>query len=188
MTMYHAPILQPVAPLSAVDSSQGSGIAGVLVFAAMAAGMFWLYGKGGKMEWADMNRVHFMETRRRMPRLYVDRLDTDTILRAHKAWAGSGKGIRDGEVPMLTPEQKETLWVIVAVIQVYRDKMEDRVFGSKWHVDSTGQTPRIHANFLNSKGTYVMESLVKKWPRYSEGEEFPDVPTLKSNRRKKRRR
>jgi hypothetical protein len=64
--MYHAPPMQPVAPLSAVDSPQGSGIAGVLVFAAMAAGMFWLYGKGGKMDWADMNRVLYMETRRRM--------------------------------------------------------------------------------------------------------------------------
>jgi hypothetical protein len=187
MNMYHAPPMQPMRSLSAVDPSQGSGVAGVLVFAAMAAGMFWLYGKGSKMDWADMNRVHFMETRRRMPRLDVDRLDTDTILRAHKAWIGAGKGIRDGEVPMLTPEQKETLWVVVAVIQVYRDKMEESVFGSKWHVDSRGRTPRIHADFLNNMGTYVMESLMKKWPRYSEGEEFPDVPTLKSNRKKRRR-
>jgi hypothetical protein len=179
--MYHAPPMQPVAPLSAVDSPQGSGIAGVLVFAAMAAGMFWLYGKGGKMDWADMNRVLYMETRRRMPRLDVDRLDLETLKPVYSwlwRWADD---VERGAPPMLTQAQKDGLWVVVAVIRVYQDGMEDRVFGPK------GRMLRTYSDSINNVGRLSMEILMKKWPRYSEGEDFPDVPTLKSNRKKRRR-
>jgi hypothetical protein len=82
---------------------------------------------------------------------------------------------------MLTQAQKDGLWVVVAVIRVYQDGMEDRVFGPK------GRMLRTYSDSINNVGRLSMEILMKKWPRYSEGEDFPDVPTLKSNRKKRRR-